>query len=239
MRPTPRSLPARLGDLGRALAVGVVLVAGRHTLQDTAHTWHDLRSGQATDPTAAPVALVALTAWLLACWLLLLALLAVGLRALQQGQSRGAALLVRLTPGPCRDLVRLCLGLAAATALVSASPALAATPGPGDAPGSAVTLEWPVPEVGSPAPAVAPLPSAPSRPTGPSDPAARSVVVQPGDCLWSLAADALGPRSTPGQVAQEWPRWWAANRAVLGETPDLLHPGTRLLVPVPRPIEES
>ena len=62
------------------------------------------------------------------------------------------------------------------------------------------------------------------------------VVVAPGDSLWVLAEEHLEGRhgastATDAQVAVEWPRWWAANRAVVGDDPDLLHPGQRLVVP--------
>jgi nucleoid-associated protein YgaU len=60
------------------------------------------------------------------------------------------------------------------------------------------------------------------------------VVVQPGDSLWVIAARALGPQASDRRVAQAWPRWWAANRAVLGATPELIHPGTHLVPPTSR-----
>jgi nucleoid-associated protein YgaU len=68
---------------------------------------------------------------------------------------------------------------------------------------------------------------APSDPTPPARPA---VVVRPGDSLWSLAA-AADPGATTAQVARRWPRWYAANRAVIGPDPDLLIPGTVLITP--------
>ena len=34
--------------------------------------------------------------------------------------------------------------------------------------------------------------------------------------------------------AAEWPRWWAANRDVVGDDPDLLRPGQRLVAPPAR-----
>jgi nucleoid-associated protein YgaU len=57
------------------------------------------------------------------------------------------------------------------------------------------------------------------------------VTVQPGDTLWSLAARHLSADASDEQVAQAWPAWWAANRAVVGADPDLLHPGDRLSAP--------
>jgi nucleoid-associated protein YgaU len=61
------------------------------------------------------------------------------------------------------------------------------------------------------------------------------VVVRPGDSLWSLAEAALRRDGTGApttrQVAQAWPRWWAANREAVGDDPDLLLPGTVLRPP--------
>ncbi len=60
---------------------------------------------------------------------------------------------------------------------------------------------------------------------------ASDVVVRRGDTLWSLAARQLGAGATDAEVAAWWPRWWQANRALIGPDPDRLQPGTRLLVP--------
>jgi nucleoid-associated protein YgaU len=65
-------------------------------------------------------------------------------------------------------------------------------------------------------------------------PAGRTaVVVRPGDTLWSLAAARLGggDRAEPRAVAAAWPRWWQANRAVVGPDPDLIRPGQVLQPP--------
>ncbi len=58
------------------------------------------------------------------------------------------------------------------------------------------------------------------------------VPVRRGDSLWSIAARHLGPGATDAEIAWEWPRWYAANRAVVGDDPDLLTPG-QLLRPPP------
>ncbi|WP_141817906.1 LysM peptidoglycan-binding domain-containing protein [Ornithinimicrobium humiphilum] len=62
----------------------------------------------------------------------------------------------------------------------------------------------------------------------------RTVVVRRGDSLWAIAARALGTDATDADVAAEWPRWWEANREVIGEDPDLIHPGQRLVAPPAR-----
>jgi nucleoid-associated protein YgaU len=58
------------------------------------------------------------------------------------------------------------------------------------------------------------------------------VTVRRGDSLWSIAARHLGPGTSDAEIAWEWPRWYAANRAVVGDDPDLLVPG-QLLRPPP------
>ncbi len=56
-------------------------------------------------------------------------------------------------------------------------------------------------------------------------------VVVRGESLWSIAAAALGPDATAGEVAAEWPRWWQANLEVVGHDPDQLLPGQHLRRP--------
>jgi len=62
------------------------------------------------------------------------------------------------------------------------------------------------------------------------------VVVAPGDSLWSIAAARLDdPR--PARVAASWPRWYAANRAVIGSNPDHIVAGQVLDIPAQHPEE--
>ncbi|KRF40551.1 LysM domain-containing protein [Terrabacter sp. Soil810] len=61
------------------------------------------------------------------------------------------------------------------------------------------------------------------------------VTVRRGDSLWAIAARHLGPGASDAQVAHEWPRWYAANRDVVGEDPDLLVPGLQLRPPSSAP----
>ena len=58
-----------------------------------------------------------------------------------------------------------------------------------------------------------------------------TVVVAPGDCLWEIAAQTLGPDASTAEIASEWPRWYDANRAVVGGDPDLIQPGMVLRPP--------
>lgn len=57
------------------------------------------------------------------------------------------------------------------------------------------------------------------------------VVVQSGDTLWSIAAEHLGEDAADAQIAAEWPRWYAANRATIGDDPSELRPGMVLELP--------
>lgn len=86
-----------------------------------------------------------------------------------------------------------------------------------------------VPERPPPAPrTITPLPAAPGRSGLLVD---EEVVVHRGDTLWDIAARRLGPAASDALVAAEWPRWYAANRAVIGADPDQLQPGQRLRPP--------
>lgn len=64
--------------------------------------------------------------------------------------------------------------------------------------------------------------------TGISD---RTITVQPGDNLWSLAAEHLGPYATDVEIALEWPRWYEANKETIGPDAGLLLPGQVLRIP--------
>jgi nucleoid-associated protein YgaU len=82
-----------------------------------------------------------------------------------------------------------------------------------------------------------PLPSL-DRPAGevlPHVPARADVyVVRRDDCLWTITARHLDGPANDRAVAARWPRWYAANRAVIGVDPDVLHPGQHLVVPKER-----
>ncbi|MDN5765307.1 MAG: hypothetical protein L0H96_22215 [Humibacillus sp.] len=58
------------------------------------------------------------------------------------------------------------------------------------------------------------------------------VTVRRGDSLWSIVARHLGPGASDTEIAHEWPRWFAANAAVIGEDPDLILPGQQLAPPL-------
>jgi len=55
-----------------------------------------------------------------------------------------------------------------------------------------------------------------------------TVVVQNGDTLWAIARARLGSGADVAATAHEVARWHAANREVIGDDPDLIHPGQQL-----------
>ncbi|MEO5316306.1 hypothetical protein PV772_19670 [Pseudarthrobacter sp. CC12] len=70
------------------------------------------------------------------------------------------------------------------------------------------------------------------KPEGPgTDTQPDQVTVLAGDTLWSIVAAQLGPGASDVDIALEWPRWYAANRAVIGGSPDVLLPGQILQAP--------
>lgn len=58
-----------------------------------------------------------------------------------------------------------------------------------------------------------------------------SVAVLAGDSLWDIVASYLGPEASDVEIALEWPRWYEANKALIGQNPDVLLPGQVLLPP--------
>jgi resuscitation-promoting factor RpfA len=86
-----------------------------------------------------------------------------------------------------------------------------------------------VPDV--PPAAAEPMPPAPPVRLVAAVPRTDEVVVRRGDSLWQIAARALSGDATDAEIATEWPRWYEANRDVVGDDPDLLLPGTVLRPP--------
>lgn len=80
--------------------------------------------------------------------------------------------------------------------------------------------------IGSPAPA-------PGRPPAaqPSPDAGSTVVVRPGDSLWSIAVAALPAGAPQHRIAFAVAECYRANTAVIGSDPDLLRPGQIIRLP--------
>lgn len=121
--------------------------------------------------------------------------------------------------------VRTCLRALAAllVSVVLLLPGLTATAQPAPAaPASAPTAS--APPVPAPAPAPAAVAGTPATASsGAGGATTTAYVVQPGDTLTGIAR-------TTG-AAGGWPALYAANRDLLGPSPDLLRPGTEIVVP--------
>ena len=205
----------------------------------------------AVGPDRATVEIAAAALWLVAAWL------AVGLLASCVARLPGAVgrcahavaaavlprAVYRLAAGAAGLGVVLAPGLANASAPPStahsgfaAAVALSAAPAwPTD--GAAHPPAWPTSASAAPVPRTparaAPAPEKPTRAhsAGTEQSASPTVVVQPGDSLWRIAAAHL-PASAPTQrVAAAWPRWYAANRRVIGDDPGHITPGQLLAAP--------
>ncbi len=142
----------------------------------------------------------------------------------------------RVTPVALQEVVRVALGLSVVVAPVTtALPAAWASESP--QPQGEVSLR--LPPVGRPAlgapnePPVARVTLGPRPVATPREPREQEVVVRRGDTLWEIAARHLGRGAAESEVAAEWPRWWRANRLVIGSDPDLILPGMRLRPPHP------
>jgi hypothetical protein len=155
-----------------------------------------------------------LGAAVLLMWAVRLALAALGRIPGRMGRAaRSAARAVR--PGVARRVTAVVLGLGVPVA-ASAAPALAA-------PAPAVSA-------GASAPCgIAHLAAAPQTLVAPALP--RRYVVRPGDTLWDIARRHLSPDATAAEIARAWPRWYAANRRLVGPDPSLITPGMRLRIP--------
>jgi hypothetical protein len=199
---------------------------------------------QALDATCAAV--------LLGCvwWLSLgtaLAVVSYAATSLSPSAASTAALetlVDRGCPRRLRRLVLACLGVA----IGATGPALADPPGVTDRPGAHGSAAdgisgLPLPDrtTGSP-PALQASPAARSAPAPgahrPREPEG-TVLVRPGDSLWTIAADLLPASASDRAVTVAWHRLHEVNRGRIGRDPDLIHPGTRLGIPEQLPTERE
>ena len=60
---------------------------------------------------------------------------------------------------------------------------------------------------------------------------AERVVVRPGDSLWSISSDLLGPNASPHEIAEETERIYALNRDLIGGDPNLIFANQELSLP--------
>ncbi len=65
------------------------------------------------------------------------------------------------------------------------------------------------------------------------DRADHSYTVVRGDCLWDIAKAHLPAGASDARIDSAWHRWYAANRSIVGENPDLILPGQVFTPPPP------
>lgn len=237
-----------LGDLAALLTLRPDLAALARDLT-APHAW-------VTDAGAdgAAVTLASAGLWCVSLWLGL-GLFAGAATALPGHCGQLARWLARaLLPAACYRVVAGAAGLGVLLAPVAAgasgpspttpsgspsasAPSIPAPTWPADpptlpAPGWPTT--GPTTAAGGPAPTgTAPRPDTrPPHAAHPSPPSG-SVVVRAGDSLWAIAAAQLGADAAPALIAVTWPLWYAANRIVIGDNPDLIQPGQQLQPPAP------
>lgn len=237
-------------------AVSVSLLSALRAMLDgaagpaTAPTGAGLRVDELVGLAVVAVGVVAGAVLTVGCLLLLVAALAPGRWATLLARWAG-----RLTPAVLRRTVAVGLGtglgLLGPVGLAGATEidlGWAVTTPAGDVqepPAGPVAVPLTGPITG---PAAGPVtgPAAPAEPAAdgldvgaaPATPAmstpgraSETVVVAPGDSLWSIAAAHLAPGAGDGEIAAAWPRWYATNEALVGEDPGLILPGQVLLVP--------
>jgi Tol biopolymer transport system component len=61
-----------------------------------------------------------------------------------------------------------------------------------------------------------------------------TVIVKPGDSLWSISEQRLGPEASPQRVYDHTIQMYDLNRKRIGADPNLIFPGQRLSLPPPR-----
>ncbi len=174
--------------------------------------------------SSALVAAVALAlAWAVVARLALTAVAVLLARLPGAVGSAARRVAVVASPAVLRSVVRVAAGATVAVAPLTATTAALADIGPAPTPTSTVRVlstggELPVLD------RIVPTTTAPPPPPA-TDRSSHTVVVRSGDTLWSIAERSLPAGRTDADVARAWPRWFEANRAVIGPDPSLLHPG--------------
>lgn len=171
------------------------------------------------DPLRAVVAGVTVLVWITAVRLVIATALALASCSMPTPRSRQrmSRRATQVVPRWARPMVLAVVAvpvlaqspIAQASALTAQLPSLDRAYAPLVSPGEAVTVT--------------------STPAAAAD--AGNHLVRPGESLWSIAAEELGPQASAAAIAQRWPQWWHTNAAQLGDQPQLLHPGQHLLTP--------
>lgn len=183
-----------------------------------------------------------------AAWLAagaLIALLCVAAARLGRSWHAGEAALRRVAPAAVRRLARTAVGVGVGAGLVLVPAAAHATPEGEDVPAAPwpaatqpLDLGWQPTsgaEAQEPPEAVrtseTTATSTRAEPARPGRTEQGTVVVHRGDTLWGIVASSLGEGATDAEVLRDVVRWHEANRDVIGDDPDVIHPGQVLRAP--------
>lgn len=192
------------------------------------------------------------TGLIIVAWWILSMLIALASAALERaGNRRAAEITGKFSPVFMRRLALAAVGLQLLGAPLAHAAPETTDPrwGPTSAP--AVAADWAPTDQAAPRATTGPggidpgwKPNAPVVSPGPlaAQPARSArqqpidetgtVTVMAGDSLWSIAARHLGGSyASDLDIAVAWPRWYEANRAVIGDNPGLLLPGQVLKPP--------
>jgi nucleoid-associated protein YgaU len=211
-----------------AVAIAPVVLLGLGAVQAAARGLSSATAAPYGSGLEVFTGLVSAAAWLVlgssGCWLVAALLISLLAESGPLGQRLAGPAANLLTPRRLRLLLRLACGIAVAAPV--GLPAHAGELGPVGCPGS----------VCRPTADALPIPDRPDvtaaqlvEPVRASAPV--TVVVQPGDTLWAIAAAHLPATPPDAAIAAAWPVWFGANTAAIGDNPHLIHPGTRLSVP--------
>ena len=181
----------------------------------------------AADPSGALATVAADGAWLIGCWLAVSTLVALAARIPGTAGRLADRVAAHVTPA----VIRRAISATCCISLCSALPAAAANDPP--VPSLDRIATAPPNTATQPNTTAQPIPHPrdEQRHVAPQADQRRVVVVAPGDSLWAIAARSLGPRATDAAIASAWPRWYAANRVLVGTDPGLIRPGQRLVEP--------
>jgi nucleoid-associated protein YgaU len=147
------------------------------------------------------------------------------------GRSLVGGLGAALTPGPVRAAVQRSVRVGLVAGAVGAAVVVPTTfSAAASAPVAAAALDddpartdWPLLD--------RPATPEPGHTAAAGHEVAEDYRVRPGDSLWTIAEAHLPPGSGAPSIAEAWPRWWQANRHVIGDDPGLILPGQRLRAP--------
>lgn len=212
----------KLGQVVRLLLLLLTVAVTGGAVLALAEPWLPRAHTPATEPGFAGLVTSGCAVALLACWAwLALGTVLVAVESLLTTAPPPGLRLVRV-PRALRVLVPVLVGAA-----VSAAPASAGTgAGPAGDPARVASAAGPV--AGLPLPDRA-LTGRPARHPG-QHPSGHTVVVRPGDTLWTITARRLPAGSCPAAVDRGWRRVARANADRVPD-PDLIRPGTRLRIP--------